>query len=277
MPVTRELTEVERFFAGHARRWRRGGLLPMPRGEGLSEAAGDRDVGRGLLLRLVCGRSGDRRVFAGAAAHAELVLQMVQRVLGASHCTLPGSMVWHSDAARVPLPGYESRPVWCRGSLWVRRCRLFRSLRLRAMAQGCHRHSGARHVLAALDARMDEVYWGAFEATPTAGVHGAGATSRSVRPRRCVRASAHTSGSVPAAAGLCMKSAARGGGWFDYAPRLGPRTLMRTTLCSLPHRSSSAGRRARGRRPTGVFAQQSRGSPGRHARGFTMRRSNAPG
>lgn len=35
---------------------------------------------------------------------------------------------------------------------------------LAALAQGCHRRTGAERVLCALDARMEEVYWGAFEA-----------------------------------------------------------------------------------------------------------------
>jgi tRNA threonylcarbamoyladenosine biosynthesis protein TsaB len=35
---------------------------------------------------------------------------------------------------------------------------------LAALAQGCRRRSGADHVLCALDARMQEVYWGAYAA-----------------------------------------------------------------------------------------------------------------
>lgn len=99
--------------------------------------------------------------------HAELVLQMVQRVLGASGCTLaeldglafgrgPGSFTGVRIAAGVVqgLALGAELPVVAVSSL-------------RAMAQGCYRDGGAAHILAALDARMDEVYWGAFEATPS--------------------------------------------------------------------------------------------------------------
>lgn len=37
---------------------------------------------------------------------------------------------------------------------------------LRALAQGCRRRTGADAVLAALDARMQEIYWGAYRAGP---------------------------------------------------------------------------------------------------------------
>jgi len=37
---------------------------------------------------------------------------------------------------------------------------------LAALAQGVHRHSGQRRILAALDARMGEVYWGGYELGP---------------------------------------------------------------------------------------------------------------
>ena len=37
---------------------------------------------------------------------------------------------------------------------------------LRALAQGCRRRTGAELVLAALDARMQEIYCGAYRAGP---------------------------------------------------------------------------------------------------------------
>lgn len=99
--------------------------------------------------------------------HAELVLQMVHSVLGASNCTLRGLDGLAFGRGPGSFTGVRIAAGVVQGLALGAALPVVPVSSLRAMAQGCHRHSGARHVLAALDARMDEVYWGAFEATPT--------------------------------------------------------------------------------------------------------------
>jgi tRNA threonylcarbamoyladenosine biosynthesis protein TsaB len=84
---------------------------------------------------------------------------------------------------------------------------------LAALAQGLVRDQGAQEVLAALDARMQEVYWGAYRATRNGLVEVVG--------EECVTSPSR----VPIPAGGLWS--ATGSGWASYGEILAPR-------CGLP-------------------------------------------
>jgi tRNA threonylcarbamoyladenosine biosynthesis protein TsaB len=83
---------------------------------------------------------------------------------------------------------------------------------LQALAQGAARVQGARAVLTALDARMDEVYWGAYRADAE-GLMRAVIDETVCAPRH-----------VPVPSGGDWHGV--GSGWATYAPELGARCAM---------------------------------------------------
>lgn len=80
---------------------------------------------------------------------------------------------------------------------------------LAALAQGALRETGGRAVLAALDARKDEVYWGAYTATADAGVR--------LQGEEVVRSPDRVAAPVDG------DWIAAGSGWAAYGARLMPR------------------------------------------------------
>ena len=137
-----------------------------------------------------------------ARRHGELILPMMQSLLNAAGITLgvldaiafgrgPGSFTGVRIAVAVAQgaafgAGRPTVPVST----------------LAALAQGEFRRTGRRRLLAALDARMGEVYWGAFEVGADGLVKASGAES--VSPPGAVP--------VPAGGGWCGV----GSGWDTY-------------------------------------------------------------
>ncbi len=97
--------------------------------------------------------------------HAELVLKMVKRLLDVSHCTLTGLDALAFGRGPGSFTGVRIAAAVVQGLALGADLPVVPVSSLRALAQGSHRGLGANHVIAALDARMGEVYWAAFEAT----------------------------------------------------------------------------------------------------------------
>jgi len=151
------------------------------------------------------------RFEVAARRHSEMVLPMIESLLGEAGLRLldldalafargPGSFTGVRIAASViqGLAVAAALPVVPVSSL-------------QALAQGVHRSQGAEAVLSAFDARMGEVYWGAFRAD-------AQGILRAVQKERvCAPAAVSVSPGEDAGTGPWH---AAGSGWDTYAPAL---------------------------------------------------------
>lgn len=95
--------------------------------------------------------------------HGELILGMMQQLLDASDTSLADldAIVF----ARGPgsFTGVRIAAAVAQGAAFGAGLPLVPVSTLAAIAQGQFRHTGERRFLVALDARMDEVYWGCYE------------------------------------------------------------------------------------------------------------------
>ena len=94
--------------------------------------------------------------------HSELILPMIDRLL--ADAGLPRSALDAVAFGRGPgsFTGVRIATAVAQGIGFGLDIPVVPVSTLQALAQGIHRRHGAGHVLAALDARMHEVYWGAF-------------------------------------------------------------------------------------------------------------------
>lgn len=140
--------------------------------------------------------------------HAELALAMADRLLGEAGL-VPGDL----DAiafARGPgsFTGVRIAAGLAQGAAFAAGLPVVPVSTLRALAQGTARVRGEGAVLAALDARMGEVYWGAFR------LGAAGLMEPAAQERLCVPEAA----TCPEGAGPGWFGA--GSGWAEHGERL---------------------------------------------------------
>ena len=99
--------------------------------------------------------------------HSELILPMIDRLL--AEAGLPRSALDAVAFGRGPgsFTGVRIATAVAQGIGFGLDIPVIPVSTLQALAQGIHRLSGTEQVLAALDARMHEVYWGAFSSDGT--------------------------------------------------------------------------------------------------------------
>jgi tRNA threonylcarbamoyladenosine biosynthesis protein TsaB len=109
--------------------------------------------------------SGDRlfsREAAGVHTHSETILPMVQAVLHEAGATLAQCSAIAFGVGPGSFTGVRTACGVVQGLAFGVDLPVVPVVTLAAMAQGCYAASGARDVLAVLDARMGEVYWAQY-------------------------------------------------------------------------------------------------------------------
>ncbi len=141
--------------------------------------------------------------------HAELVLPMVSELLATAELLLPQLDGIAFGRGPGAFTGVRIAAGVAQGLAFGADLPVVPVSTLRALAQGTHRVKGATQVLTALDARMGEVYWGAY------GVDGRQRMTEVVKD--CISVAAQ----VPVPAGDCWFGV--GSGWESYAQVLSER------------------------------------------------------
>lgn len=95
--------------------------------------------------------------------HAELLLPMVERILAAAGCTLADLDALAFGAGPGSFTGLRIAVGTIQGLAYAQGRRVIPLSSLQILAQGAARQFAATRVLCAFDARMNEVYAGAFE------------------------------------------------------------------------------------------------------------------
>ena len=113
---------------------------------------------------LVDGESHERFQHA-PRRHAELVLSMVEAVLSGAELALSAVDVLAFGRGPGSFTGVRVAAGVVQGLAFGADLPVVPVSSLQAMSQGAYREDRCRRVLAALDARMGEVYWGAYEAS----------------------------------------------------------------------------------------------------------------
>ena len=113
---------------------------------------------------LLCGAECHQKYALAPRRHAELILEMVSELLAAG-----GFQVRDLDGlafGRGPgsFTGVRIATAVTQGLGFAGDLPVAGVSSLQALAQGAHRELGKSQVIAALDARMDEIYWGAYRA-----------------------------------------------------------------------------------------------------------------
>ena len=95
--------------------------------------------------------------------HSELILGMMQSLLDEAGLRLADMDALAFGRGPGSFTGLRIAAAVIQGSAWGADLPVVAVSNLRGVAQGVHREQGASKVLAGFDARMGEVYWGAFE------------------------------------------------------------------------------------------------------------------
>lgn len=142
-------------------------------------------------------------------AHARLILTMVDALLGEAGLSLGALDAIAFGRGPGAFTGVRVAASVTQGLAFGADLPVVAVSTLQALALGARRSSGHDCVLAALDARMDEVYWGAYRGAAGAGMVSAGAER--VTPPESVP--------LPGEAGWY----GAGSGFERYGPRLAAR------------------------------------------------------
>ena len=102
--------------------------------------------------------------------HSELLLPMIDQLL--NETSVSRNEIDAIAFSRGPgsFTGVRIATGVAQGLGFALDCPLLPVSTLAAIAQGCYRRSGAERVAAALDARMQEVYWGAYQLDTDSGI-----------------------------------------------------------------------------------------------------------
>jgi len=112
---------------------------------------------------LLRGDSVISRVSNGVRTHSQAVLPMVQELLAEAGITLQDCDAVAFGAGPGSFTGVRTACGIAQGLAFGGKIPAVPVVTLDAMALACRQRHGAEQVLAVLDARMGEVYWGAFE------------------------------------------------------------------------------------------------------------------
>jgi tRNA threonylcarbamoyladenosine biosynthesis protein TsaB len=112
---------------------------------------------------LLCGGELTQSLELAPRRHGERILDMMARLLSDAGLTLSGLDALAFGRGPGSFTGVRIATAVVQGAAFGAGIEVVGISTLAALAQGHFRESGHRRVLAALDARMGEVYWGAYE------------------------------------------------------------------------------------------------------------------
>lgn len=112
---------------------------------------------------LLVNRAVDQAFEIAPRRHGELILVMMQRLLERANLELRDLDALAFGCGPGSFTGVRIATSVVQGAAFGAELPVVPISTLAAMAQGQFRRAGQRRLLAALDARMDEVYWGCYE------------------------------------------------------------------------------------------------------------------
>jgi tRNA threonylcarbamoyladenosine biosynthesis protein TsaB len=146
-----------------------------------------------------------------AREHTQRILPMVEQILAEAGITLAQLDALAFGRGPGSFTGVRIGIGIAQGLAFGAELPLLPISTLQTMAQGAFRQTGAERVLAAIDARMGEVYWGQFT-RESAGVWAGEATEVVIKPEQLIERQQVFDG----------RWATVGTGWETYPQLLGP-------------------------------------------------------